>query len=250
MARIRIGTSGWHYKHWSGTFYPAGLNTRQQFAHYASVFDTVEINNSFYRLPPPEVFEAWYEESPGAFLFAVKASRFLTHNLKLSRPHEPITRLFGSILSLKEKLGPVLFQLPPKWNVNPERLESFLQALPAGYRYVFEFRNASWFREDVLAILKRYNAACCIYELAGYLSPMLVTANFAYVRLHGPSDRKYQGSYSEAALREWAEQCLEWQRKKKDVYVYFDNDEQGYAAFNAAALREMVKTLRKKQRAG
>jgi uncharacterized protein YecE (DUF72 family) len=246
MARnnIFIGTSGWHYKHWLGTFYPAGITAKQQFDYYKQLFDTVEINNSFYKLPPREVFEGWYQNSPAKFLFVIKANRFITHNLKLTRPKEPLARLFNSILVLKEKLGPILFQLPPKWKVNVERLREFLTALPVAYNYVFEFRNETWYHEDVYRLLQEFNCAFCIYDLGGHKSPVKITANFVYVRLHGPSENKYQGSYSKAALKKWAKQCLEWQSLKKNVYVYFDNDQEGYAAFNALTLKALINSQR------
>jgi uncharacterized protein YecE (DUF72 family) len=242
-AGILIGTSGWHYKHWLGTFYPAGTNAKKQFEYYTQHFNTVEINNSFYKLPPREVFEGWYNNSPRKFLFVIKANRFITHNLKLLRPKEPLTRLFNSILALKEKLGPILFQLPPKWEVNIERLREFLEVLPVAYDYVFEFRNETWYIDEVYKLLEEYNCAFCIYELGGHLSPIKITANFVYVRLHGPTENKYQGSYSKADLKKWAKRCLEWQKQKKRVYVYFDNDQEGYAAFNAVTLKALVKTL-------
>jgi uncharacterized protein YecE (DUF72 family) len=242
-AKIFIGTSGWHYKHWLGTFYPAGTNVKQQFEYYTHHFDTVEINNSFYKLPPREVFEGWYKNSPKKFLFVIKANRFITHNLKLTRPEEPLARLFNSIVALKEKLGPILFQLPPKWKVNTERLKEFLKALPAGYEYVFEFRNETWYNEEVYKLLKKYKCAFCIYELAGHTSPIIVTANIVYVRLHGPSPNKYQGSYTRSTLKKWAKQCIKWQSERKKVYVYFDNDQEGYAAFNALTLKELIAAL-------
>jgi uncharacterized protein YecE (DUF72 family) len=243
MARrkIVIGTSGWHYKHWLGTFYPAKANIKQQFEFYAKQFHSVEINNSFYKLPPPQVFEGWYQNSPKNFLFAIKANRFITHNLKLTRPSEPIARLFNSILPLKEKLGPILFQLPPKWKINADRLAAFLSALPPAYNYAFEFRNETWYHEEIYALLKQYNCAFCIYELAGHRSPLQLTADFVYVRLHGPTENKYQGSYTNTALKKWAKQCITWQSQKKDVFVYFDNDQEGFAAFNALTLQNLVR---------
>lgn len=240
---ILIGTSGWHYKHWLGTFYPAGANVKKQFEFYTQHFNTVEINNSFYKLPPREVFEGWYTNSPRKFLFVIKANRFITHNLKLLRPKEPLARLFNSILALKEKLGPILFQLPPKWKVNVERLKEFLEALPAAHDYVFEFRNETWYTEEVYKLLQHHNCAFCIYELGGHISPIKITANFVYVRLHGPSENKYQGSYSKSDLKKWAKRCIEWQNPKKRVYVYFDNDQEGYAAHNAVTLKNMIKEL-------
>lgn len=241
--RIYIGTSGWHYKHWLGTFYPAGINAKQQFDYYKQFFDTVEINNSFYKLPPREVFDGWYQNSPRKFLFVVKAHRFITHNLKLLRPKEPLAKFFNSVLALKDKLGPILFQLPPQWKVNAERLKQFLEALPTAYSYAFEFRNDTWYQEAVYTLLQQYNCTFCIYELGGHLSPIKITANFVYVRLHGPSGNKYQGSYSRAGLNKWAKLCVEWQSQKKKVYVYFDNDQEGYAAFNALTLKALVNKL-------
>jgi uncharacterized protein YecE (DUF72 family) len=241
--KIHIGTSGWSYKHWVGKFYPKKSNSEEQFEFYTKHFDTVEINNSFYKLPPRSVFENWYRNSPKKFLFVVKANRFITHMLKLTKPQEPIARLFNSIDALKEKLGPVLFQLPPKWRVNVIRFKEFLEALPKGQRYVFEFREETWYNEEIYQLLREYNAAFCIYELAGHMSPMLVTADFVYLRLHGPTEFKYQGSYSKAVLNKWARQCIAWQKDKKDVYVYFDNDQEAYAAFNAITLKKQVAEL-------
>ena len=238
--KIHIGTSGWSYKHWVGKFYPDKSNSEEQFEFYTRHFDTVEINNSFYKLPPRSVFENWYKYSPKKFLFVVKANRFITHMLKLTKPQEPITRLFNSIDALKEKLGPVLFQLPPKWKVNAVRFKEFLEALPKGQRYVFEFRNETWYTEEIYQLLHQYNCAFCIYELGGHMSPMNITADFVYLRLHGPTENKYQGSYSNAVLKKWAKQCIQWQKEKKDVYVYFDNDQEAYAVYNALALKKLV----------
>lgn len=234
-----IGTSGWHYKHWKGTFYPASIKESAQFDHYKTVFATVELNNSFYRLPSPETFAGWRRESPKKFLFAVKASRFITHMKKLNMDKKTIRPFFHAIDQLHEKLGPILFQLPPKWRINLERLHQFLQVLPAGYRYTFELRNPTWYDRSVYDLLAKYNCALCIYHLEHHLSPVEVTADFVYVRLHGPGN-KYQGSYSESDLDEWAATCRKWQRAGKDVYVYFDNDQEGYAAFNAISLRDRL----------
>lgn len=237
--KIYIGTSGWHYRHWMGTFYPPDLKSDQQFPFYQRYFNTVEINNSFYRLPSPETFERWRNESAKDFLFVVKASRFITHNKKLKDPETSYERFFANVKCLKAKLGPILFQLPPTWKVNVQRLHEFIAALPKRFRYVFEFRNETWYIEEVFDLLRKNNCAFCIYELAGHNSPMLVTADFVYVRLHGPGD-KYQGSYSRKQLKDWAEACRGWQQQGLDVFVYFDNDQLGYAAFNAQTLKELV----------
>jgi uncharacterized protein YecE (DUF72 family) len=238
--KIYIGTSGWHYKHWIGTFYPPSTRTTEQFNLYKQVFTTVEINNSFYRLPSPETFSTWRKGSPPDFLFSVKASRFITHMKKLKDPKESSKRFFENIRSLKEKLGPILFQLPPSWKVNIDRMREFLEVLPDKFRYVFEFRNDTWYIEEIYNLLKEHNCAFCIYELAGHNSPAITTADFVYVRLHGPGD-KYQGSYNIQQLKDWADQCREWQQQGLSVFIYFDNDQHGYAAFNAQTLLQIIK---------
>jgi uncharacterized protein YecE (DUF72 family) len=237
---IRIGTSGFHYEHWRGTFYPEKFPPARMLNFYMQHFDTVELNNSFYRLPLVGALESWRDAVPPNFVFAVKASRFITHNKKLKDPDGALENFIPRIALLGSKLGPILFQLPPNWQVNVERLQDFLTALPKQHRYAFEFRELSWMKPEVLEVLKRFNAAFCIYELAGYRSPLNVTADFIYVRLHGPEANKYQGSYNEDRLRSWARQIEVWARTQKAIYVYFDNDQAGYAAQNALTLKNMV----------
>jgi uncharacterized protein YecE (DUF72 family) len=240
--KVYIGTSGWHYKHWIGTFYPEGTKDSEQLAYYLKFFDTVELNNSFYHLPAALTFKNWKNATPRGFVFAVKGSRYITHMKKLKVLKSNLNVFFKRVDKLEQKTGPVLFQLPPKWNVNEERLDSFLKKLPEGHRYVFEFRNSTWYNENIYKLLSAHNCAFCIYELAGHNTPLITTANFIYVRLHGPGD-KYQGSYTNDNLKKWARQCRAWQDEKKDVYVYFDNDQLGYAAFNAITLRQMLSKL-------
>ena len=237
---IRIGTAGYHYKHWIGTFYPEKTPPSKMLEFYLRHFDTVELNNSFYRLPTVEAFDCWRNAVPRNFIYAVKASRFITHNKKLKDPENALENLLPRAENLGHKLGPILFQLPPKWKVNTERLERLLEILPRAHRYAFEFRELTWMKPEVNRILERFNAAYCIYELAGYHSPFDVTADFAYVRLHGPAAGKYQGSYSDARLREWARRIEHWAKDLKAVYIYFDNDQAGYAAHNALTLQRMV----------
>ncbi len=237
---IRIGTSGYHYKHWVGTFYPPKTPASKMLDYYVRHFDTLELNNSFYRLPTIEAFESWRDATPKNFVFAVKASRFITHNKKLKDPENALDNILPRAEHLSKKLGPVLFQLPPKWKVNVERLEGLLEILPREHRYAFEFRELSWMTPAVNRLLERYNAAFCIYELAGYRSPIDLTADFAYVRLHGPDAEKYQGSYGKAQLRAWTRRIEQWSGKLKAVYIYFDNDQAGYAAQNALELKKMV----------
>jgi len=233
---IHIGTSGWHYKHWKGTFYPADTKDKDQLSRYIEHFTTVEINNSFYRLPSPDTFTSWRNSVPKGFLFVVKVSRFITHMKKLKDVTEALQLFLTNASHLKEKLGPVLFQLPPGWNCNTERLSDFLNHLPKGYRYVFEFRNHTWYDESVYELLKQHNCAFCIYELDHHLSPLKVTADFVYVRLHGP-EGKYQGSYTKRQLSTWAKRMKQWSDSGKDVFFYFDNDQEGYAGFNAETLQ-------------
>ena len=237
--RFFAGTSGWHYKHWKNTFYPADLKQKEQFSFYTRYFDTVEINNSFYRLPEASTLTAWHEKSPEGFLFAMKAGRFLTHLKKLDVDQASVHRFLDVFSHLGDKLGPILFQLPPGWQVNVERLRAFFLLLPRGLRYVFEFRNPSWYNEEVYAVLRTHNAAFCIYELAGHLSPEEVTADFVYIRLHGPG-AKYQGSYPDETLETWAAKVLLWMEEGKDVYLYFDNDDSGFAPHNALTIKKIV----------
>jgi uncharacterized protein YecE (DUF72 family) len=236
---IFIGTSGWSYAHWKGSFYPEGLKAAAQFDYYAQRFDTVELNSPFYHLPTEKTFLKWRNESPEGFVFAVKASRYITHMKKLKEPKESLKEFMQHVVLLKEKLGPILFQLPPGWNINVERLAAFMQSLPHSCRFVFEFRNPTWYHKEVYALLQKYNCAFCIYELDGHFSPAEITADFVYVRLHGPGE-KYAGNYSPLVLRQWAKKCRDWLQQKKTVYVYFDNDEAGYAAFNAKTLQQLI----------
>jgi uncharacterized protein YecE (DUF72 family) len=183
--------------------------------------------------------EGWRAATPRNFKFAMKASRFLTHNKKLKDPENALNNFLPRAEALGEKLGPILFQLPPKWKVNRERLEELLQTLPTYHRYAFEFREPSWINPEIYDVLRKYNAAFCIYELAGFRSPIEVTADIVYVRLHGPGDR-YQGSYDQKTLAAWAKRIENWAARGKSVFVYFDNDQAGYAAENALTLKRMV----------
>jgi uncharacterized protein YecE (DUF72 family) len=249
MADIRIGTSGYHYKHWVGRYYPAGTKPAQMLEHYLRDFDTVELNNTFYQLPNESTFDNWREATPPDFLYAVKGSRFITHMIKLKDAQRGLTNFLPRAERLGSKLGPILWQLPPGWKVNVERLEEFLQVLPPEHRYTFELRNETWMTDEVYEVLRRYNAAFCIYELAGYQSPMEITADWTYIRLHGPTHFKYQGSYSDAQLSEWAARIRTWSRKMKAIYVYFDNDDSAYAVENALTLRRLLGKLAQRRAA-
>jgi uncharacterized protein YecE (DUF72 family) len=208
-------------------------------AHYIEKFDTVELNNSFYKLPAETSLSAWRDSTPPHFRFAVKGSRFLTHMKKLKNAEEGLKRFLEAVEVLGPKLGPVLFQLPPHWEVDTDRLADFLAIFPRDLRCAFEFRNPTWNTREIYDLLGRYNAAYCVFDLAGYLSPREVTADFSYVRLHGPGG-KYQGTYSEAQLQKWAHQIHAWRKTLAAVYVYFDNDDSGYAPHDALRLKSML----------
>jgi uncharacterized protein YecE (DUF72 family) len=238
-AVMRIGTSGWHYPHWRGRFYPDTLPARDWLEYYARRFDSVEINASFYRLPSLATARHWRDTVPDGFRFALKASRFITHRKKLRAPRTTTRALLAVVRTLGPKCGPILFQLPPRWRCNPQRLAAFLATLPKRHEYAFEFRDPSWHNPEVYALLRRHHAAFCIYQLAGFESPHVLTADFTYVRLHGPAAYAYGGSYSGDALAAWAQEIRGWPRLRQ-VYVYFDNDEAGYAAQNALALRRLL----------
>ncbi len=240
MAKITIGTSGWHYKHWRGPFYPEKLTPSKWLPYYFARLSSVEINNSFYRLPLKETVMNWREQTPPHFIFAVKAWRLITHLKRLNNAREALALFLQSTESLREKLGPILFQLPPHWPCNAERLRAFLGTLPEGHRYTFEFRHPSWHTSAIYSLLERYRSAFCIYQLAGFASPRIATADFVYIRLHGPTEKKYEGDYPMETLHAWAERARAWQRQGKDVYIYFDNDQAGYAVKNAIALQEMA----------
>lgn len=237
---IHIGTSGWHYDHWKGPFYPDDMPTADYLAFYAERFRSAEINNSFYRLPSKETLRQWRDTVGNGFVFAFKASRYLTHMKKLKDPEEPLQNVYDAAEALGDALGPILFQLPPRWRFNAERLEHFLETLSDDHRHVFEFRDESWFDERAYDLLRDHNAAFCLYELAGRQSPRETTADFVYVRLHGPGAEKYQGRYDRQALGGWAGALTAWSDSVGDVYLYFDNDEKGYAVINAGEMKEMV----------
>ena len=209
--------------------------------YYAEQFDTVEINNTFYRLPESSTFREWKRHAPRNFEYAVKASRFLTHMKKLKDPDEPIARLFSRARALGATLGPVLFQLPPRWPVNLERFKTFLEALPPRRRYAVEFREPSWYADDVLALLEAYRIAICLHDMPGSASDRIVTAPFVYVRFHGTHEtHKYSGTYSDHVLDEWARWLSERLRAGISIYAYFNNDVHGHAPRDAVRLRSRI----------
>jgi uncharacterized protein YecE (DUF72 family) len=249
QGQVRIGTSGWIYKHWKGPVYPAGLPVARWLAHYAAALDTVEVNNSFYRLPSEDTFRAWARQAPAGFLFAVKASRFLTHMKKLRDPEQPLENVLGRARVLGPHLGPVLYQLPPGWRVNVGRLRHFLSLLPADLTHVVELRDPSWYVEEVREALAEHGVCFCIHDLRNEPSPDWVTGPAVYVRFHGPTARAYAGRYSAEQLQAWAERIDGYRRAGRDVYAYFNNDDTGHAFANARELRSLV-SLREAEPAG
>lgn len=237
--KVRIGTSGWSYDHWHSVFYPEQVSASGRLGYYARHFSTAEINNSFYQMPGVDTLARWREAVPGDFVFSVKASRYITHMKKLKEPEVGVPRFLDRMSVLDDHLGPVLFQLPSRWRANPERLETFLGALDDDFRYAFEFRDPSWYEPAILNLLRNKGAAFCIYDLRGHQSPEPVTADFVYMRLHGPGDA-YQGRYTRNDLAARAQRIRDWADRGLDVYVYFDNDAAGYAAANAAELSGLV----------
>jgi len=236
---LQIGTSGWVYRHWLGSFYPPELAHDQYLSFYAQQFPTVEVNYSFYRLPERLIFETWRSQTPPGFLFAVKASRYLTHMKKLKEPQEPLARLMERVGGLQEKLGPILFQFPHQWSLNIERLQSFLELLQAypQQRYTFEFRHPSWLILQVYELLERAGAALCLPVSPTVPLDIRLTASWTYIRMH--CGHKGIG-YSETELVTWTSHIHSFLAQGVDVYVYFNNDPDGYAIRDAQHLHELL----------
>jgi uncharacterized protein YecE (DUF72 family) len=240
VAEVRIGTSGWQYRHWSGPFYPKGLPSSRWLAHYAERFDTVELNNPFYRQPSRETFERWREAVPPDFLYAVKLNRYLTHIKRLAVPPESTELAYSTMAGLGRKCGAVLVQLPPRFRFDRERTASFFAAVgPRRMRHALEPRHASWLEADALEVLRREGVALCLVDTPNFPTVDHVTADFVYVRFHGPEER-YASNYTDELLRPWAERIGEWRRRGLDVFAYFNNDFPHHAPFNALRLRELV----------
>jgi len=238
-ARIYIGCSGWSYRHWRERFYPATLPATRWFAHYAHVFDTVELNNSFYHLPSAAAVERWRAQAPAAFIFAVKASRYLTHMRKLKDAEAGVHQFIERIRGLGPHLGPVLYQLPPRWHCDVQRLETFLRLLPRDLQHVFEFREPSWICDAVFAVLERHRAALCVHDMPGSNVPRRAVGPIAYVRFHGAGAR-YGGGYPDALLADWAQWLRRQAAGRRPAFVYFNNDIDAHAVADAQRLRELL----------
>ncbi len=249
MAKIFIGTSGYVYSHWeNGVFYPVGWPKSKKLEYYCQHFQTVELNNTFYRLPGEKAFEGWYKRTPKNFIFSVKVSRFITHIKKLADCQELWTIFFKRALNLKEKLGPFLFQLPPGWKKDTKRLKEFIEMISKissqisrnwQLKFAFEFRNETWCDKEIYQILKEKNCAWVIVDSPHWPKREVVSADFVYIRMHG-SKVLFASKYTKKELKELAQKIKKWQRQNLDIYCYFNNDAYGYAVKDA---KELLRTL-------
>jgi len=245
QGKAYIGTSGWQYRHWGdGVFYPAELKPKEWFQYYCQYFDTVEINNTFYHLPKREVFEKWRENSPENFHFVVKASRFITHLKKLSDPQSSTLKFLQHASGLGEKLAVVLFQLPPFWNLDLDRLGEFVdylqsQTIIQNLRIAIELRNRTWNREEVHKIFESANIALCFADWPELTIEEPITADFIYLRRHGPG-LLYASNYSSGQIQQEAANIRQWLRQGLDAYIFYNNDAFGWAVENALSLKKMI----------
>jgi uncharacterized protein YecE (DUF72 family) len=240
MSELRVGTSGWQYRHWKGRFYPWELPVSRWLDHYVKYFDTVELNNPFYRQPERKTFERWRTSVPDDFLYAVKLNRFITHIKRLKIERDSVERSYGTLAGLGPKAAVVLVQLPPRMKFDEPRAERFFKMVaPRRRRHAIEPRDSSWFTDDALAFLRRRNIALVIGETPRWPTHIAVTSDLVYLRFHGP-ERLYASNYSDAELREWADRIKAWRGDGRDVFAYFNNDEQGFAINNALRLRDLA----------
>ncbi len=240
MSEIRIGTSGWSYQSWRGPFFPKEVKIKDHLRFYTTQFNSTELNGVFYRTPTVEAVKGWREQTPDDFVFAWKASKFITHWKRLTPKSKNSLQLLESRLKLLgPKVGPVLFQLPPQFKKNRERLAAFLKLLNRCRSYAFEFRDKSWYDDDILDLLREHDISLCLSDHRDAPSPWEVTARHVYVRGHGPRG-DYRDSYSDKTLRAWAADIRKWRRQRRTVFVYFDNDQKSCAPFDGLRLKEML----------
>jgi uncharacterized protein YecE (DUF72 family) len=239
---VHIGTSGWQYRHWRDGVYPPGVAQARWLEHYATLFSTVESNAAFYRLPERSTFEAWATRTPPDFVMAVKASRYLTHVLRLHDPREPVARLVDHASGLGGKLGPILIQLPPSLEVDVEHLDETLSAFPPDWQVAVEVRHGSWDRDDVCRLLQRHGAALCLADRHGPLEPRWRTAGWTYLRFH-QGRATPRPCYGDRALQGWARRLLGGWGRDAEAWVYFNNDHRGCAPWDALRFAAMCTDL-------
>jgi uncharacterized protein YecE (DUF72 family) len=240
MARTLIGTSGWNYDSWRGPFFPTGLPLKHQLQYYASQFQTTELNGVFYRTPTYDAVKRWRAQTGKNFVFAWKASKFITHWKRLSHNSVNSLELLEERLSLLgNKAGPILFQLPPNFEVDADRLVSFFELLSKTRRYSFEFRHPSWYQPRIMKLLSKRNISLCLSDHRDAPAPWKRSADFVYIRGHGPGGH-YKGHYRPDTLAEWARRIKSWERQGCDVFIYFDNDQKSAAPADAMKLRQLL----------
>jgi uncharacterized protein YecE (DUF72 family) len=237
-----IGCSGWHYEHWRGLYYPEELPRVKWPQFYARQFNTVELNNSFYKLPSEKAFANWRESTPDSFIFAVKVSRFITHIKRLKNLGSAVDNFLSRAVLLERKLGPLLYQLPPNMKRSDELLRDFISSLPPKYQHVVEFRHESWIDDTVFDILREHNVGLCVFDMPGLSCPLIATDDFAYIRFHG-SEGLYSSCYSDEELSKWAKRIARLGKDVKASYIYFNNDAEAFAVKNAIALENYLKNL-------
>lgn len=236
---VRIGTSGWAYRHWLGRFYPRRLPSREHLAHFARRFPCVEINSTYYRLPAASVFEAWRDAAPDGFRYAVKAPGIITHEKRLVDVREDLDEFLERARLLRDHLGPVLFQFPPGFHADVKLLDAFLDMLPDDVPCAVELRHRSWYAHDVTDMLARRNVAWVVHDFGRRGAPVWSTADWVYLRMHGPSGR-YRGAYDAVTLYAWSQRILEWLKEGRRVWCFFNNDERAKSVRNAMELRDML----------
>ena len=237
-----IGCSGWHYEHWRGLYYPEELRRSKWLQFYASQFTTVELNNSFYKLPSEKAFTNWRESTRDDFIFALKVSRFITHVKRLRNLGSAVENFLSRVDLLGEKLGPLLYHLPPNMKRNDELLQDFLSSLPPKHQHIVEFRHESWIDDAVFNILREHNVGLCVFDMPGFGCPLIGTSDFAYVRFHG-SESLYSGCYSDEEPSRWTQGIARLGKHVKASYIYFNNDVEAFAVKNAITLENYLRNL-------
>ena len=244
MPELKIGCSGFNYGGWKGNFYPPDLPQKKWLDFYCKIFNTVELNVTFYRLPLASTFSKWHNETPSDFVFSIKGSRFISHIKRLLDPQEPLEIFFERALNLKEKLRVVLWQFSPSFKINIERLKFFLKLLKKyPVKNTLEFRHESWITEEVIDLCRKHNISLCTADWPEFIDELPVTSDFVYTRRHGKGG-SYATCYSKAELKKDAKKIKNYLKDNKDVFIYFNNDAYGYAPKNAKELMEMLKKLK------